>query len=107
MSGTPLLVSIALGLLISEVTFPPFKNSVITFHSEPTFHQVKGTTLQERVQDLAKWGGSTNFQAVFDLILHEAVTHKVMPEKLFVISDMQFDAADDSNFLTNYEVIKG
>jgi hypothetical protein len=46
------------------------------------------------------WGGSTNFEAVFDLILSCATMFQVsqenMIQKLFVFTDMQFDAASGS-----------
>lgn len=109
MSGTPMQVSIALGLLISEVTAPPFTNAVITFAEKPSFHMVRGNNLMERVQNLAAapWGGSTNFAAAFDLILERAIRHNLsaenMPKRLFVISDMQFDIAD--NGFTNFQSI--
>jgi hypothetical protein len=113
MSGTPMEVSVALGLLISEVTAAPFTNVVITFHEKPSFHVVKGNSLMARVQDIKRmdWGGTTNFQAVFDLMLQRAREHRLpasaMPKRLFVISDMQFDDADmGGGFKTNHQVIK-
>eukprot|EP00026_Physarum_polycephalum_P003826 Phypoly_transcript_03842.p1 GENE.Phypoly_transcript_03842~~Phypoly_transcript_03842.p1 ORF type:complete len:604 (-),score=57.53 Phypoly_transcript_03842:525-2252(-) len=111
MTGIPMLVSVALGLLISELTPPPFTNCVVTFHTKPSFHIVSGASLHDRAWDLkgAKWGGSTNFQAVFDLILDRASENKVppehMPKKLFVISDMQFNRAD-ANYVTNFQAVK-
>jgi len=114
MNGTPMEVSIALGLMISEVTEPPFKNVIINFATNPIFHQVEGNTLMERTLNISKmpWGGNTNFQAVFDLILERAKSSLIsdldMPKRLFVLSDMQFDVADggNGNFNTNYQVMK-
>jgi len=112
MAGTPMEVSVALGLLISEVTQEPFRNFVITFHENPTFHRVVGNSLKARVQSLsgAPWGGTTNFSAVFDMILKKAVSSKIsqqaMPKRLFVISDMQFDIAGGASFESNHENIK-
>jgi len=112
MSGTPMEVSVALGLLISEVTSAPFTNAVVTFHEKPKFHLVQGKTLCERVKNIMamEWGGTTNFQAVFDLILARAKENKLapqsMPKRIFVISDMQFNAAGGDNYSTNHEVIE-
>lgn len=94
------LLSLALGLITSEVTEPPFQNMVITFHETPTFHTVTGPTLRDRVMNIrsAPWGGSTDIQKVFDLILTRAQQFKLspaqMPKRLFIISDMQFNQAD-------------
>jgi len=107
MSGTPMEVSIALGLLISELSSGPFHDMIITFHENPTFHHVTGSNLLERVKNVARmdWGGSTNFQAALELVLEmakkENVPQEDMPDKLFVISDMQFDQAD-RNYATNH-----
>ena len=121
MNGTPMEVSIALGIFISGMVAEPFKNQVITFHTNPTFFHLTGKSLHAKVKQLAgaPWGGSTNFQAVFDLILsralgyegtvkvRDAVAPEMMPKRLFVLSDMQFDVADSGgNFMTNFEVIR-
>jgi hypothetical protein len=113
MSGTPMEVSVALGLLISEVVPEPFKNLVITFSENPVFHSVKGTTLKERVKDIMAmpWGGTTNFQAVFDLMLSKAtqssIPKEAMPKRLFVLSDMQFDAAcGQHKWMTSHQIIQ-
>jgi hypothetical protein len=112
MSGTPMEVAIALGLLISSLTREPYKNQIITFSEYPQFHTVKGNTLNERVADVMKmsWGMTTNFQAVFDMILSRAIQNRVpaeeMPRRLFVISDMQFDVAGGADFKTHYQIIQ-
>jgi len=111
MEGEPMLVSIALGVLLSSVTAPPFQGQVITFETNPQFHHVQGKTLKEKVQSLRgmSWGGSTQLQAAFDLILQRAVQFKVsaenMPKRLYIFSDMQFDAACGCNNHTNFETI--
>jgi len=113
MSGTPMEVSIALGLLISEVTAEPFKNSIITFSENPAFHVVQGETLKDRVKNVQgmPWGGTTNFYLCFNMILERAQKHQLppsaMPKRIFVISDMQFGEADqEGKFKTNHQVIK-
>eukprot|EP01114_Cavostelium_apophysatum_P013859 TRINITY_DN3450_c0_g2_i3.p1 TRINITY_DN3450_c0_g2~~TRINITY_DN3450_c0_g2_i3.p1 ORF type:complete len:876 (-),score=265.76 TRINITY_DN3450_c0_g2_i3:161-2746(-) len=100
MDGTPMEVSIALGLLISEVTAEPFKNLVMTFETSPSLVEITGATLRDRVIALrqAPAGGSTDFQACMDLILNKALQFNLpaeqMPKRLYVISDMQFNQAD-------------
>ena len=45
MSGTPMSVSIAMGILLSEICHPAFRDLVLTFHKNPTFHDLKGGTM--------------------------------------------------------------
>lgn len=102
--------SIGLSLLIADCVEEPFRNQIITFSTDPKFHQVKGKTLKERVKDIhgAYWEMTTNFQAVFDMILkkaqeyryvdsegvaHKGVPEDQMPKTVFVFSDMQFNEA--------------
>jgi len=114
MSGLPMEVSVALGLLISSLVEKPFRNGIITFETRPQFHMVKGRNLKEQINDVRRmsWGGSTDFSAVFKLILERARQYKVapdqMPERLIVLSDMQFNQADSGNGFfseSNYEFI--
>lgn len=97
MYGDPMIVSIALGILISTVTQKPYQNLVLTFETSPQFHHLQGNSLREQVQSLsqAPWGGSTDLGKAFKLILQVAQKNNVpqedMPDKLFIISDMQFD----------------
>jgi hypothetical protein len=111
MKGTPMEVSIALGLLISELSLPPFTNKVLTFETNPILCDTTAPTLRERVNLLraAPWGGSTNLQKAFDLILETAVRTNLRPEdmptRIFIISDMQFDCAD-SSYKTSHQLIK-
>ena len=72
---------------------------MITFDTNPTIQMVQGDSLSEKTQFIRnmKWGGSTNFQAVFDQILDVAVqadlTEDQLIQKVFVFSDMEFDQA--------------
>jgi hypothetical protein len=99
MNGFPLEVSIALGLLISELTETPFNNKIITFSDEPTFHNIKGNNLCERVASLkeASWNMNTDLLKVFKLLVDTAKFHNIAKEnmvnKIFIFTDMQFDAA--------------
>ena len=99
MSGQPMEVAIALGILVAECTEGAFHGQVITFHDNPTWFRLHGSTLEEQVNHLktAPWGGSTNMRATFDLILNQAKNAKLaqaeMVKTLFLFTDMQFNQA--------------
>jgi len=111
MTGTPMEVSIALGILIASITAEPFNNCLLTFSENPVFHVIpeNAITLKDKVDSVSKmgWGMTTNLTKVFDLILQRAINFKLkeddMPEKLYIISDMQFNQI--SNNQTNFEYI--
>ncbi|XP_037441703.1 uncharacterized protein LOC119309900 [Triticum dicoccoides] len=116
MDGNPMEVCIALGVLTSELSERPWKGKV-TFHSRPSIHLIKGNTLREKMKfvERLEWGGSTNFQGVFDQILCTAVDAGLAPEKMirtvFVYSDMEFNMASgayyggEPSWDSDYEVI--
>lgn len=91
-------VAISLGLYISERNEGPFKDAFITFHERPSLEFVKGS-LSERYNQMsrAKWGGSTNIESAFKLILKKAIEGKVpqgqMPTMMLMLSDMEFNQA--------------
>lgn len=109
MSGTPMDISVSLGLYFSERNKSVFKDAFITFSEKPKLQHLKGT-LAQRIQQLesADWGMSTNLVAVFELILNAAVTNKLsnddLPTMIVIISDMEFNMASKSQ--TNFEFIK-
>ncbi|KAF6137977.1 hypothetical protein GIB67_041850 [Kingdonia uniflora] len=99
MGGTPMEVSIALGLLVSELSESPWKGKLITFSVDPELQTIEGETLLEKTGFIERmdWGMNTDFQKVFDLILQVAVRRKLrrkyMIKRVFVFSDMEFDQA--------------
>ena len=113
MSGDPMLVSIALGILISEVTHPLFRDRMLTFESQPSWVVMEEQwSLKKKVAHLAKapWGGSTDFGAAMDMILDHCVENDVaaedLPEALVVLSDMQFNCAGGSSWDAAYERVE-
>lgn len=94
-------VAQSLGLYISERNEGPFKDAVISFNTTPSLSILKGNLL-ERYTQLQRIGvgGSTNLQAVYKLILGQAVKHNVpeseMPTMIIIFSDMEFDASGSS-----------
>ncbi len=112
-STRPIDVSVALGILISSCTRGAFNNHIITFEAEPKFKVLRANaSLYSKVQDVKGmgWGGNTNIQAVFNLILRQAEKFSLgaedMPKRLYILSDFQFDQACEGNHKTNWEVIK-
>ncbi|XP_010494325.1 PREDICTED: uncharacterized protein LOC104771494 [Camelina sativa] len=111
MSGTPMEVCVALGLLVSELNEEPWKGKVITFSENPQLHTVTGSSLMEKTEFVRQmdWGMNTDFQKVFDRILEVAVENKLtndqMVKRLFVFSDMEFDdAMADRHSEVNYSL---
>jgi hypothetical protein len=111
MNGTPMMVSIALGLLISSLLPEPWKDLLITFSNNPTFHKVCGETLQERIYNIAgmEWGGSTDLTKTFTMILEKCMQQEIppseMPDKILIMSDMQFNESD-RRWETNHQMIE-
>ena len=96
MSGTPMEVSIALGIYLSERNVGPFKDGFITFSANPKLQILNGT-LSQRISQLARsqWDMNTNLESVFELILRTAIKHRLanrdLPKNVIILSDMQFD----------------
>lgn len=113
---TPINVCVALGLLMAELAEEPFGNQIITFESNPKFCLINGKTLKERVAQVCRmpWGGSTNLQGAFKLILDKCkkfnLSEDQCPTTIFVFSDMQFNTCVSGSRgegeLTNYQAIK-
>lgn len=112
MGGTPMEVSVALGLLISELSEEPWKGRVITFSEDPEMHRIGGDSLKEKTQfiRMMDWGMNTNFQKVFDKMLAVAVEGGLpaesMVKRVFVFSDMEFDKASANDWETDYQAIR-
>ena len=108
MEGMPMLISYTMGLLISSLNKSElFKNQVLTFESEPQLVDVGGDSLFERLSKIrdAPWGGSTNICAAFSMLLETVkAVNAEMPDKIIIVSDMQFNEADEA-YTTNYENI--
>jgi hypothetical protein len=106
---TPYWVSMALGLLISEVTTKEFEDVFLTFDSNPTFHQVpKGDIFQRvaSISDHIAQGTSTDFQKAMDLVLARLKQTRCKPgeepENLIVLTDMNWDQACSSSAYNPY-----
>ena len=101
MSGTPMEVAVALGIVLSTITKGDFHKKLISFHSDPTWFSFDGLkTLRDQVVSIKNmpWGMNTNILAAFKMILDVAqknnIANEDMPKSLYIFSDMQFDSAD-------------
>lgn len=103
MSGDPMHVSMALGLLIAECNTGVFKDHMLTFDSTPKLHKFTATTFVDRVNEVRHLaqGLSTDFQAAYNLVLSKMKTLQVPvgqePKDLIVLTDMGWDAACGAN----------
>ncbi|KAG2137052.1 hypothetical protein DEU56DRAFT_736974 [Suillus clintonianus] len=117
----PIWPAVSLSLVLARLAKPPFKDAFITFSSNPQMVVLdpEGTiSLGETVRKMSRsdWSMSTNFNAVFlDLLLPLARKHAVpqdqMIQRIFVFTDMQFDASQRTGpkaaaWDTNHDVIE-
>ena len=99
-------VAISLGMYISERNEGDFKDAFVTFSSDPQLQYLKGN-LEQRLKQLrrADWGMNTDINAVFELILKQAISNNIpqdkMPTKVLILSDMQFNSATNSRWGNN------
>lgn len=96
-------VAISLGLYISERNEGPFKDAFFTFHSNPKLQYLRGD-LRDRYNQLARaeWGGSTNLEKTFKVLLEKAkagnVSEEDMPTMILILSDMEFNSATGGGY---------
>jgi hypothetical protein len=106
---TPYWVSMAMGLLISEITGAEFRDTFLTFDSTPMLHRLpKEGDLFARIASIGHigQGTSTDFQKAMDLVLANLKASRCRPgeepDNLIVITDMNWDAACASNQKSQY-----
>jgi len=110
-SDTPYWVSMALGLLGAEVCADEFKDRLMTFDSNPTWHTFRPEDdLLKRIRSICQsrcgQGTSTDFQKAMDLVLATLKEKRMRPgqepENLIVLTDMAFDQACGSSETSPY-----
>ena len=103
MWGQPLYAAVSMGAYIAERGKGPFRNHFITFSNTPALVKFEGVDIYDKFMRAhnADWGGSTNIEAVFDLLLSTARKSKTatddMPKTLYIFSDMEFNCCVTSN----------
>lgn len=108
----PMAVALSLGIYFAERNTGTFHNHFITFSENPQLIEIKGRDIVEKVRYCAGYNevANTNLQAVFELLLNTAVKYTVpqeeMPQKLYIVSDMEFDGCILNAGRTNFEYAK-
>lgn len=101
MYGVPITVSVALAQYFAERNKGAYNGYFMTFSSEPSLVQIdQSKPLQERFRQVAtstSWCGSTDLRKAFKEILRAGQQVGYVPDTLYIISDMQFNAAVNAN----------
>jgi hypothetical protein len=99
----PIYPCIALSILVAKCVEGNFSNKIISFSESPTIYNLKGDNLYEQIKDIMAnlpMGFSTNFEAVFDMLIDLALTFNIsseeMPKNIICFTDMQFNEAINS-----------
>lgn len=103
----PFCASIGLAIYTAERNSGAFKNYFITFSEKPTLQEVKGSTIQDKVNNMIEINAlNTDIDEVFKLILDTALEKKInqteMPSHILIITDMEFDQGVYSQNETNF-----
>ncbi len=108
----PATVALSLGVYFAERSKGAFHNHFITFSMKPQLVEIKGESILEKLRYCSSYNeaANTDLEAVFRLILDAAVKNNVpqseLPEKLYIISDMEFDSCAANAEITNFENAK-
>ena len=97
----PLYNSIGLGIRVSELTHPAFRDRVLSFAANPVWHNLSTCeTFVEKAKKVHSMstGLNTNFYKALKMILDVLIENEVPPEEaegmvLAIFSDMQIDSA--------------
>lgn len=113
---TPILAANAIGIMLTELCAEfggkILGNRFLTFDSIPQWVTLPDTdSLFEKLNIASKtlWGGNTNFLAAHNMILELCINHNLTPADLpkwfMVLSDMQFDCANQASRITKGNII--
>lgn len=108
----PAAVAQSLGIYFAEHVKGAFHGHFITFSENPRLVEVRGRDIVDKVRYCMSFNEWTNtdlmktFRLILDTAVENHVSQKEMPSKLYVISDMEFDAVNGGGRLTNFEQAK-
>ena len=93
-------VARSLGVFFSERCIGEFKDKVIEFSARPRYIDLTDCkSLADKYNTLSRYNdcSNTNLEKVFDLLLKTALDHNLpqseLPQRILVVSDMEFDYA--------------
>ena len=105
---SPINIATSLALLFAEQLSGAYKNSFITFSSEPRLVQVpeNADTLKKKLNFISKFNDITNtdigkvYRLILDVAKSGNVPKEEMIERILIISDMEFDccSSEESTF---------
>ena len=108
----PAAVAQSLGIYFAEHNKGCFHNHFITFSENPRLVEVQGRDIVDKLTYCVSFDecANTDLQSTFDLILKTAIQNKAkqeeLPEKLYIISDMEFDYCANHGEMSNFEYAK-
>ena len=108
----PAAVAQSLGIYFAEHNKGCFHNHFITFSENPRLVEVKGKDIVDKLRYCMSFNeyANTDLLKVFDLILKTALKNHAkqeeIPEKLYIISDMEFDGCVENAEMSNFEYAK-
>ena len=109
---SPAAVAQSLGIYFAERNKGAFHNHFITFSANPRLIEIKGNDIVQKVRYCMSFNecSNTDIAKTFDLILQTAIKNRLkksrMPEKLYIISDMEFDCCAGNASISNFEYAK-
>lgn len=118
MTGTPMDVSVSLAIYCAQKLKGEFAGKYISFSNNPTLNSINvNGTLSENLDRVYQtdWGMSTDIDKVFKLVLDTAKRNNMkqdeLPNKIIIVSDMEFDNAQsgwgsEEFTATNYQNAK-
>ena len=108
----PIDIAVSIALYCADKSAGPFSGNFITFESNPHLITVRGADFVDKVRNTmrAPWGGSTNIEATFDLLLDTAIKNNCnqseLPENVLIVSDMEFNSCVTSkNYGNDYSTL--
>ena len=106
-NNIPISTSIGLAIYTAERNTGIFKNTFISFSSQPTLQIVREGSISKKVAGIKTIVATTDIDKVFKLILQCCIKHNLskedLPSHLLIISDMEFDEGVYSKGGTNFK----